>query len=38
MEIHHKHLMMHGKPYEVFNYGNEGWGQIDLLVCDKAFG
>ena len=20
-----------GKPYEVSNYGNEGWGQIDLL-------
>ncbi len=24
-----------GKPYEVFNYGNEGWGQIDLLYATK---
>ena len=24
-----------GKPYEVFNYGNEGWGQIDLLFATK---
>ena len=24
-----------GKPYEVFNYGNEGWGQIDLLYSTK---
>lgn len=21
-----------GKPYEVSNYGNEGWGQVDLLT------
>jgi membrane peptidoglycan carboxypeptidase len=24
-----------GKPYEVSNYGNEGWGQIDLLEATK---
>ena len=24
-----------GKPYEVSNYGNEGWGQIDLLYATK---
>jgi membrane peptidoglycan carboxypeptidase len=24
-----------GKPYEVSNYGNEGWGQIDLLQATK---
>jgi membrane peptidoglycan carboxypeptidase len=24
-----------GKPYEVFNYGNEGWGQVDLLFATK---
>ena len=24
-----------GKPYQVFNYGNEGWGQIDLLYATK---
>ncbi len=24
-----------GKPYQVFNYGNEGWGQIDLLFATK---
>jgi len=24
-----------GKPYEVFNYGNEGWGQIDLNFATK---
>jgi len=24
-----------GKPYEVFNYGNEGWGQIDLMFATK---
>ena len=24
-----------GKPYEVFNYGDEGWGQIDLLFATK---
>jgi len=22
-----------GKPYEVANYGNEGWGQVDLLTA-----
>ena len=24
-----------GKPYEVGNYGNEGWGQVDLLFATK---
>ena len=24
-----------GKPYEVSNYGDEGWGQIDLLEATK---
>jgi membrane peptidoglycan carboxypeptidase len=24
-----------GKPYEVSNYGDEGWGQIDLLYATK---
>ena len=24
-----------GKPYEVSNYGEEGWGQIDLLYATK---
>ena len=24
-----------GKPYEVSNYGNEGWGQIDLLSATQ---
>lgn len=24
-----------GKPYPVSNYGNEGWGQIDLLYATK---
>lgn len=24
-----------GKPYEVSNYGNEGWGQIDLMYATK---
>ena len=24
-----------GKPYEVSNYGNEGWGQVDLLEATK---
>lgn len=24
-----------GKPYEVSNYGNEGWGQVDLLYATK---
>ena len=24
-----------GKPYEVSNYGNEGWGQVDLLFATK---
>jgi len=24
-----------GKPYEVFNYGNEGWGQVDLMTATK---
>jgi membrane peptidoglycan carboxypeptidase len=24
-----------GKPYEVSNYGDEGWGQIDLLSATK---
>lgn len=24
-----------GKPYEVSNYGDEGWGQIDLLQATK---
>lgn len=24
-----------GKPYQVFNYGNEGWGQVDLLFATK---
>jgi membrane peptidoglycan carboxypeptidase len=24
-----------GKPYEVANYGNEGWGQVDLLTATK---
>jgi membrane peptidoglycan carboxypeptidase len=24
-----------GKPYEVSNYGNEGWGQIELLEATK---
>jgi membrane peptidoglycan carboxypeptidase len=24
-----------GKPYEVFNYGNEGWGQVDLNFATK---
>ena len=24
-----------GKPYEVFNYGNNGWGQIDLMTATK---
>jgi membrane peptidoglycan carboxypeptidase len=24
-----------GKPYPVSNYGNEGWGQIDLLFATK---
>ncbi len=24
-----------GKPYEVSNYGNEGWGQIDLLFATQ---
>lgn len=24
-----------GKPYDVSNYGNEGWGQIDLLAATK---
>ena len=24
-----------GKPYQVFNYGNEGWGQIDLMFATK---
>ncbi len=24
-----------GKPYEVSNYGNEGWGQVDLLESTK---
>ena len=24
-----------GKPYEVSNYGNDGWGQIDLLEATK---
>jgi membrane peptidoglycan carboxypeptidase len=24
-----------GKPYEVSNYGNEGWGQIDLMEATK---
>ena len=24
-----------GKPYEVSNYGNEGWGQVDLLSATQ---
>jgi membrane peptidoglycan carboxypeptidase len=24
-----------GKPYEVSNYGNEGWGQVDLLTATQ---
>jgi membrane peptidoglycan carboxypeptidase len=24
-----------GKPYEVANYGNEGWGQVDLLSATQ---
>lgn len=24
-----------GKPYEVFNYGNKNWGQVDLLFATK---
>ena len=24
-----------GKPYEVFNYGNNGWGQVDLMTATK---
>ncbi len=24
-----------GKPYDVSNYGNEGWGQVDLLTATK---
>ncbi len=24
-----------GKPYEVSNYGNEGWGQVDLMYATK---
>lgn len=24
-----------GKPYEVFNYGNEGWGQTDLMNATR---
>ena len=24
-----------GKPYEVFNYGNKSWGQVDLLFATK---
>ena len=24
-----------GKPYEVSNYGNEGWGQVDLLTSTQ---
>jgi membrane peptidoglycan carboxypeptidase len=24
-----------GKPYEVFNYGNNGWGQVDLMFATK---
>ena len=24
-----------GKPYEVGNYGNEGWGQVDLMFATK---
>ena len=24
-----------GKPYEVSNYGNEGWGQLDLLTATQ---
>lgn len=24
-----------GKPYKVFNYGNEGWGQVDLNFATK---
>lgn len=24
-----------GKPYKVFNYGNESWGQVDLLFATK---
>jgi membrane peptidoglycan carboxypeptidase len=24
-----------GKPYEVSNYGNEGWGQIDLMTATQ---
>lgn len=24
-----------GRPYEVSNYGNEGWGQIDLLTATQ---
>ena len=24
-----------GKPYQVFNYGNEGWGQVDLNFATK---
>ncbi|CAB4343107.1 MAG: penicillin-binding protein [Actinobacteria bacterium] len=24
-----------GKPYEVSNYGNEGWGQVDLMTATQ---
>jgi len=24
-----------GKPYEVSNYGNEGWGQVDLMAATQ---